>query len=29
MTLRDLWVDATEAKHEFGLSLCVPGEGRL
>ncbi len=27
MTLRDLWVDATEAKHEFGLNLCEPGEG--
>ena len=27
MTPRDPWVDAAEAKHEFGLSLCEPGEG--
>ncbi len=23
----DPWVDAAEAKHEYGLSLCKPGEG--
>lgn len=23
----DPWVDAAEAKHEYGLSLCEPGEG--
>jgi UDP-N-acetyl-D-glucosamine/UDP-N-acetyl-D-galactosamine dehydrogenase len=23
----DPWVEAAEAKHEFGLSMCVPGEG--
>ncbi len=23
----DPWVDASEAKHEYGLSLCAPGEG--
>mgnify|MGYP000058838973 FL=1 len=23
----DPWVDAAEAKHEFGLNLCEPGEG--
>lgn len=26
-TPRAPWVDAAEAKHEFGLSLCEPSEG--